>query len=592
MKNKHILLCLAAAAIIGTACSDDFLAVKPLSLLTPESALISDAGLEALLNQMCKHLRSDYYENKGQLCCELVLSDMAVSAYKDASAPHNFDVQLTPNAEGLAYDFFSTWTRGYNQTRNANTVLQYVDKADISEARKNEIKAEALFHRSFWFFRLVNTYGDVPFMSKNYTSPKSDFRTHDRKTILKKIQEDMEWAVQYLPEEVSPGRINRAAGNHLLAKICTENFDFEGAVRAATAVINDGHHALMTQRFGSYASDPEYDVIWDLHQCENKSLSNNTEGILVVQDRYGLRGATSGGTEAMSRYTPNYWNAAYLLDPAGKRGMIDTKGNPYVIKWGRGVGYVRPCSYYNYEVWQNCGADLRHDTKHNWFTPDMYVYNNPSSKYYGQPVQKSMIKSKKDTIHCWFPWPFYKVYVKDEIRPDQPYGGNGDWYLFRIAETYLIRAEAYWWLGKTDLAANDINAIRTRALAPPVAASDVTLDYILDERARELYTEEFRHAELARIAFMMAEKGLNGYSLDNFSEKNYWYDRVMAKNELYRPGNIMWGTAVFKVSPYHVLWPIPENAIVTNVGGVINQNQGYPGCEKNEAPLTVIDDSQ
>ena len=91
---------------------------------------------------------------------------------------------------------------------------------------------------------------------------------------------------------------------------------------------------------------------------------------------------------------------------------------------------------------------------------------------------------------------------------------------------------------------------------------------------------------------MMAEKGMNGYSLENFSEKNYWYDRVMAKNELYRPGNIMWGTAVFKVSPYHVLWPIPENAIVSNVGGVINQNQGYPGCEKNDTPLTVIDDSQ
>lgn len=102
-----------------------------------------------------------------------------------------------------------------------------------------------------------------------------------------------------------------------------------------------------------------------------------------------------------------------------------------------------PCSYYNYEIWNNCNKDLRHDNQVNWFSVDKFIYNNPSSKYFGQPVQ-IQYTNPKDTIHCWYPFPYYKVYVADEERPDQPYGGHSDWYLFRLAETYLLRAEAYY----------------------------------------------------------------------------------------------------------------------------------------------------
>ena len=162
-----------------------------------------------------------------------------------------------------------------------------------------------------------------------------------------------------------------------------------------------------------------------------------------------------------------------------------------------------------------------------------------------------------------------------------------------MAETYLIRAEAYFWLNQNDKAAADINMVRNRAKATPVTPDKVDINYILDERARELFAEEFRKSEITRIAYIMAEKGINGYSLNNFSEKNYWYDRVMEKNEYYRAdGKILWGPNVYKISPFHVLIPIPAKAIDSNVNGVINQNIGYVGSDKNKAPLEIIDDSQ
>lgn len=69
-------------------------------------------------------------------------------------------------------------------------------------------------------------------------------------------------------------------------------------------------------------------------------------------------------------------------------------------------------------------------------------------------------------------------------------GTYTDQYMFRLAETYLLRAEAYLDLNQKDKAAADINEVRDRAKATLIDASDVTLDYILDERVRELGIEE------------------------------------------------------------------------------------------------------
>jgi starch-binding outer membrane protein, SusD/RagB family len=588
---KEIKKLISVAFILGfMSCSESFLEINPLSIYTPESIYTDETGFNGVLVTLRKNLRVEFYGQVGGIGCELIASDLAIGANKGADATHNFDTQLLPTGSGNTYNFFELWNVAYNQIRNANVVLSRIDKATIkSETIKKEIVAEALFHRSYWYYRLVHVYGDVPFLSKEYVAPKIDFYTHARKTILNKIQEDMNIAVQGLPVTVVPGAVSRAAGYHLLAKICLANSKFNEAVTAATSVISGGN-SLMTARFGQVASDPKYNVIWDLHQKENKSLAGNKEGLLVVQDKYGFPDAeVTGGTNSMRRYVPAWWNN-YIRDPDGKHGMTDASGNKYAIQWGRGVGYVRTINYYNYDIWTD-PTDLRHDTLVNWFPTSKFVYNNPTSKYYEQKVQIKYTNAK-DTIHCWFPFPYYKVYVADEARPLQPYGGNSDWYLFRLAETYLIRAEAYYWLNDLPKAADDINVVRNRAKAAPVAPAQVDINYILDERARELYAEEFRKTEMTRIAYIMADNNKFGYTLANFSTKNYYYDRVMEKNAFYKAGNILWGTNIFKMSPFHVLWPIPASAIESNAGGVINQNIGYIGSEKNQAPLTVIDENQ
>jgi starch-binding outer membrane protein, SusD/RagB family len=184
--------------------------------------------------------------------------------------------------------------------------------------------------------------------------------------------------------------------------------------------------------------------------------------------------------------------------------------------------------------------------------------------------------------------PLYIMYVPHDDHAPRIVGGNGDWYVYRLAETYLLRAEAYFWKNNLSAAVDDLNKIRERAKALPISAADVTIDFIFDERARELFAEEPRHAELVRASYIMAKLNLGGYGLDNFSENNYYYDRVISHNNLYtyqvqRLGNVA------QIAPFHVLWPIPATVILANTLGVVNQNAGYVGADRNVPPLTTIE---
>lgn len=117
--------------------------------------------------------------------------------------------------------------------------------------------------------------------------------------------------------------------------------------------------------------------------------------------------------------------------------------------------------------------------------------------------------------------------------------------MFRLAETYLLRAEAYIRKGDLANAAADINTIRARANANPIQPSDVDIDFLLDERMRELYGEELRMLTLCRMG------------------------KLAERNRKYNPKTGL------TIEDYHNLWPIPYSEIERNVYATLEQNPGY-----------------
>ncbi len=615
-KISLLFLLLLIMVFIGPRCSEDFLEPKPLSFYAPENTFVDAKGFNAALIACLRNARHEYYEDTPPFVSEMIFSDVAVEGTTDKTGVHmDMPAVILPDANmdyGDVTKLGRYWTEAYNRIKYANVVISRIDNADWTgkEAQRNNILGKAYFHRANVYYRMANQYGDVPLILEEITGPKLDFYSCTRESILQKCKKDLEYAAQWVDVNAPVGDINKAAVNHLLTKVNLALLEFDDAIESANAVINDGIHALMTTRFGAYKNDPTRNIIWDLHQEENKALPENTERIwLFVCSESMTEDGASEKLRIMRQTVPYWGGAGKVKTPTGQTGTTDqplgAKVGGFAVeidqvaKYGRGIGRVRPSPWYQHELWNGDANDLRHKFP-NWIKMEDLVYNVPGLKASADPYYNQHLQLRDqsggilctDTIRSWFDWPAYKLFVIDPTD-NTPDGGFGDWYAFRLAETYLLRAEAYFWKDNLDMAAADVNAVRTRAGCAPFTPAEINMGTILDERARELYYEEPRRTELSRIAFIYAQSGkpcYNGktYSMNTFSTDNFWYDRIIEKNIFYRD-NVKAPFYNYRIAPYIVLWPIPSSAINANSLGHINQNAGYPGFDKNITPLKWVD---
>lgn len=609
-KINHIkLLLFALITIPGLgSCKKDFLKPEPLSFYTPENTFNTAQGLRSTLVACERNLRYEWFGDGAPIITQNIFSEVAVEGTTDKSGPaQDLNLLITPTTQLNHVDFNRIgwyWYEGYKGIKYANTVITFIDQAKwSSEAERNAVLGAGYFHRAYRYYMLTNEFGDIPVVMKILDYPKLDFASVKREVVLQKMKEDLEFAEQWVPVTTAGGEVNKGAVSHLLTKVNLALGLFDDAITSATHVIDGGVHSLMTNRFGAESANPAKNVIWDLHRPANKAIAANKEALMLVIDRDGYidNGDFSGGTSTMRQAVP-FW-FSNINTPSGVKGTSDAqKRNQPLIDWdqanmyGRGIGRCRGTWYSTHMIWDDPG-DLRH-APGNWMRMEDLVYNNyliKSDPYYGRNLQKYNDNGGilcADTIRSWFDWPHYKLFVEDR-QNSNPSGGHSDWYVFRLAETYLLRAEAHYWKGEMQLAADDLNKVRVRAGAQPVTAGQVNIGTILDERARELYYEEPRKVELTRIAYIFAKTGqpaYNGktYNLANFSKDNFFYDRIMEKTDFYNKGVVTNHGDRYTMSPYHVLWPIPQAAINNNVQGVINQNEGYDGFQNNIAPLTSM----
>jgi len=613
MTNR--LLLAAIAVLMGTGCQKSWLTPKPESIYTPEQTYTTAAALQDALVSCERNLRYEWYGDGAPIISQMIFSDVAVDGISDKSGPaQDLNLDITPDAITSGNDnadhnrIYWYWEQSYYRLKYANTVLAYInvpkwDTTDAAQlAQRNALIGSAYFFRAYTYYELCNNFGNVPYAGKLYSSPKLDFQTVDRKVILEEMKKEMEYAVQWVPDGVPKGEVTKGACQHMLTKINLALGDFDDAIKSATDLINGGTYHLMTDRFGVDANDTSHNVIWDLHRPANKILPQNTEGLMYVIDLDGYKnnGDYGGGMSTMRQALPNWYKS--INTPAGHNGMTDKVGVEYDLdtKYGRGIGRCRGTWYSTHEIWSDDPGDLRH-APGNWMTMEDLVYNEPSLKgsdpYYGKHLQLYTDDGKTllcaDTTRNWFDWPHYKLFVPDNENSTNN-GGHTSWYVFRLAETYLLRAEAYYWKGDLVNAAKDINEVRKRAHATRmIDPGEVNIGTILDERARELYYEEPRHTEMVRISYLFAQTGKadykgRTYNMNEFSTKNFWYDRIMDLTEFYNKGKFTIHGDEYTMSPYHVLWPVPQSAIDANVNGHINQNEGYNGSQNNVAPLEEL----
>ena len=618
-KKKYIVLALATLPMLNS-CSESWLEPKPLSFYSPENTYVNAEGLYAALTACERNMRHEYFGDGAPILTEMFLTDLAVHGKTDESASLvDLDNEMLParTKNDMKGKNKWYWEEGFKGIKYANIAISRLDAAKYKdEAERKAVLGAAYFQRAYRYYKLTHQFGDVPYLNKEITEPKLDFYTYDRWSILEQCKKDMEYAYQWVPEVQPRGRANKDACGVLLMKFCMATGDFDRAIEVGKEVVS--RHPLMTQRFTSNKTKANTNLMHDLHSVEAKVDMSNTEGIMYVVAHPSTTPLDGSNRIYTMRNGLPYWaKGGAIKTPDGKTGTAITPDkadkNTDIdndSKYGRGIGTCRPTNY-QYDIWTDKEKnDLRGPFNHDsWKRMEDLRYNDAGLKksnnpYYGQNLVRPVDLSVADSIRCWYMWPHYKLFVPDPTKTQDLQGGETPWYIYRSAEVYLMMAECYYWKGDAANEAAMLNVVRERAGAEPLSGN-VGIAEVLAERARELYYEENRHVELVRISYLYAKTGkaceaLGGrtYKLDNLcgpggvgtnckdAGVNFYFDWVMAHNNFFNKG-VKIPNGEYRMSVHHILWPIPETAITTNTGGVINQNIGYPGAENNIEPLKV-----
>jgi starch-binding outer membrane protein, SusD/RagB family len=562
MKNmKYLIILLFSLSIIAISC--ETLEEEIVSGVTAEYLNTVD-GLDAGVNAAYSFLRTYYAKEGGNK-----VSVFGTDEYTHGG--HGGDWDLDRYGAGLNAEngnFWSMWSNFYQAINACNAVVERATASeDLTEEQKNPKIAEARFLRAHYYFLLVQSFGDVPLTLEETQGVELEAtRTPVAEVYNTAIITDLEFAVANLPETQSDfGRATKVAAKHMLALVQLTRGNNTEAITLAKSVINDYGLALDADPLARYNHDNEkhQEILFSVQYDEDPILTpSGNHSHLHFRPWYevyasGLvRAVGHGYGRPWIRYRPTGWllnnfrvNGSYEVDSRFNEGFqqvwyYNTTGD--ALPAGAAVGdtaiYLTGKDLTEAEV-----AAIEARLPGVIAGKNLYSWH-PDAK--GKPWSWYTTDGTNNNSINIFPVPWKH---EDNKRPSVNHAeGSRDMIVYCLSETYLLLAEALLNDNKPAEAAEYINAVRKRAAYPGkenemlITANDVTIDFILDERAREFCGEQKRWFDLKRTG------------------------KLIERFKMYNPE----GQTNDYIQPYHLLRPIPANQL-TRVTNEMRQNDGY-----------------
>jgi hypothetical protein len=546
MKNYIKTGLVFVTVVVLAGCSRFFLDEDLKSELSPTNTFTSTYGFEVGSAGLYALARAEYNTwgeedayMHGNACpyeALHVATDIVEAINSDGSLTAFANLTLTSEERFVG----SYWNWAYSLIASANEILIFSEKNTNWDrpTDKEYFQAEARFFRAYAYRTLVYLYGDVPYVETILYDFQLNFTRTPKAEVLGYIVDDLKFAAQHLPDDpdgVKEGKLTAWAAYHLLSEMYLLQEENELAAEAALEVIESNYFELMDVRFGA-GSDRPGDVFSDLFAENNQNRkSGNRESIWVLQLDFNAIGGGSNSTDWTRRaWSPNYSTITGFV-------LADSLG-------GRGLGQIIPMKWWIGTAGTNAdgnvpgifdAGDIRnsdYNIKRNWY------YNNPNeASLYGRKC--NITEQTWFSTKSLFPALTKFFYGREENLSLT--GSYKDRMKFRLSETYLLLAEARLAMGDTQQAADAINEVRRRAGASPIDAATATIDFLLDERIRELVGEESRRFTLVRT--------------------NKLIERVKARN----------ATIGDRITARDLLWPVPQAIIDSNRDIEFPQNPGY-----------------
>ncbi|RTE54803.1 RagB/SusD family nutrient uptake outer membrane protein [Arenibacter aquaticus] len=548
IKNISQLVFLTVSVFFLVNCSDNLDIDNP-SAIT-DDFYNTKSGQEKLLVDMYSKYRSVF--NTGELQYYGTDLYMAITESPNERMFNGYDPSFNSTA-GVVGPY---WNNLFKIVQEANILLSRTSLGTegMTLEEFNEITGQGRILRTLAYYYLVETFGPVPLYTTEQTTVITEVERTSEAEVYSFMVNELSEVVDLLSWDVEePGRLGKAAAIQLLGKVYL--------TRAYKPFANPLDFELAAEQLDRIIDDPEspYELLDSYTSVYDENNQNNSEVIWAIQ--YGNdRNYIGGGNPQQSLFGFNI----VALEPD----LFDRVQSDYSAM-SRGY-WINPRVH---ELFENPYVDSRYDAT---FQREFYV-NNPNSDDFGKlgiyfPRWNDDSGNTNDAINYyafkeegdykWYPqstalpilttaldrMPIIKKFKDTQIEWGGP--GSREDVIFRLSDTYLLSSEANLGAGNFDMALNRINTLRRRAAVTPserdnMEVSTVDLDFILDERARELLGEHDRWFDLKRT----------GKLIDRAKEYNLF---VTKYNNI---GNM------------HLLRPIPQDEI-NKVDG-LTQNTGY-----------------
>jgi len=473
----------------------------------------------------------------------------------------------------------ANWRNAYTFINTANAVIDNAPKTDLSEGNKSKVVAEAKFLRASFYFILLQFFGDVT-LNEHF---QSEATTSATRTPIAQVYDfiikDLKDAIASLPAGpksagVLPGKASAAVAKHVLSKVylaragssAKKASDYQDAYNTAMEIINN-RFSLQLALVPDFAkvftegNEDNSEVLWTVQHTSNIAYNGpNNSGVSNFSADNVLNHMWVGQYERRPgmvrdvfygrpyiRCIPTRW----LVDTVFKERIRDSRYS----KTFQTVWYANNPNAAGYPLWPSplppgapAGA-VSGQPKFKFGDTAIYMPGVDATDAKIAATRYLLVPPRKydNTLS-----PTLTKYF-DTKRADLNAPSIRPVIVYRLAETYLLAAEAAYFLGKLPEAVALINTVRERAATTPadisamdITAADLSLDFILDERSRELTGENMRWLDLVRTNKLLERVRLhNKESANNIQQK-------------------------------HILRPIPQSQLdAVTTGAAYPQNLGW-----------------
>lgn len=544
---KKIILILGIIITTFSSCSD-FIEEESLSNVPADATYKTASGFQLLVN-------TNYAWLKGIYGGDPWLFEAGTDMYAEGRTPEPAGLSqytlLIPSSTGVEQLYNSC----YQAIQAVNKTVYY---SSITEQNANVpvLVGEAKFIRAQAYFLLVQTYGGVPIVLDNITSPVLWFERNTAEEVYTQIISDLEASLASVGTSAysTSGRVNKRAVNDLLAKVYLtrgyETFgtaaDFTKAASYADAAIGGQALSLAYDQLFKPGNDLNAETIFSVQYDKN---STSTDPQKLGNNQFYYFSSYLGGSETKGGAPLRSYN----LLPTGYALGLYEKGDK---RWSATFMNEVYENYYDFfRVADKTNLKVKHFYEPKWFT--------------AADKENYLATANLATGFVYHPWGEYeaaytliknidyqtipvKKFDDPELTTPSSTGpvSTRDIIVARLGETYLVAAEAYLKVGNAATGLDRLNEVRRRAGVANATAAEFNIEYILDERARELVGEYKRWFDLKRTGTLVARASAHNY-------------RIKASNFVGVGGALK------------ILRPIPQSALDLNQNKDFPQNPGY-----------------